>query len=402
MAQFYEAEMHLLKNLLILLRFLLQYVGARRDDKGKKSVHTLTHRVYAPEGGRGGGAAVQTCQKLLLGDDYNGVELLYYFYESNKYYELFGNELRDLWGAAYFSLTKAKGERGKVYITHDYGSAFGLAILRKKFVYIAHLQGPRVQEKLDYGERFSWVSAQIIRFCERFVFARAFYVCFPSAGARQHYFDSKFRGGSERFVSFGPVLYNTVYFTPEPRIVEGMERAPEITTFLTIGSLTRAKGVDQLPMFFSKLLQKDSSKIRCLLVGTGVLGETLVPQMEDLAAIYENFEFKHYDSLAYDQVQHLMDVTDFYLALHRISICDFATLEAMKSGKPVILSPIGFNLELDKCENIIFADVNNDLPLVDWQKAEVFGEKNKKVYEKYFSNDQFCERYRSMIDDIVR
>lgn len=378
------------------------YVCTKRDFNGKKSVHTLTHRVFAPEGGRGGGAAVQTCQRLLLGEKYDGLELQYSFYESNKYYELFRNELRDLWGAAYFSLIKAKHERGKVYITHDYGSAFGLAILRKKFVYIAHLQGPRVQEKIDYGESFSWISAQIIRFCERFVFVRAFYVCFPSDGARKHYFESRFRAVSERSVSIGPVLYNTIYHTPEPTVVEGVEKIDGIVTFLTIGSLTRAKGVDRLPDFFSKLLRTGSSRVRCFLVGSGVLEVSLIPEFEALASIHDNFDFRHFGSLSYSEIQHLMKVADVYLALHRISICDFATLEAMKSGKPVILSPVGGNVELNICDNIVFSDVKSDITYIDHDDMDIFGGRNKAVYEKYFSNAEFVSRYKALIDDLVR
>lgn len=42
--------------------------------------------------------------------------------------------------------------------------------------------------------------------------------------------------------------------------------------------------------------------------------------------------------------------------LHRISIFDFATLEAMSQHSAIILSKIGGNLDFDMNSNIIFAE----------------------------------------------
>lgn len=57
--------------------------------------------------------------------------------------------------------------------------------------------------------------------------------------------------------------------------------------------------------------------------------------------------------------------------LHRISIFDFATLEAMSQHSAVILSKIGGNLDFNMNSNVIFAeDVEKDESVLD--KADLF------------------------------
>lgn len=52
--------------------------------------------------------------------------------------------------------------------------------------------------------------------------------------------------------------------------------------------------------------------------------------------------------------------------LHRISIFDFATLEAMSQHSAVILSKIGGNLDFNMNSNVIFAeDVEKDESVLD-------------------------------------
>ena len=73
---------------------------------------------------------------------------------------------------------------------------------------------------------------------------------------------------------------------------------------------------------------------------------------------YQKFKFIYYPSLPHDEVMYIHRVSDVYIMLHRLSIFDFATLEAMSARTAVILSPIGGNLDFNKNRNIIYSSDN--------------------------------------------
>lgn len=52
-----------------------------------------------------------------------------------------------MFGAVEFVRLKTKDDRETAYITHDYGSAFGLYLAGKKYVLVSHIQGARIEEK---------------------------------------------------------------------------------------------------------------------------------------------------------------------------------------------------------------------------------------------------------------
>lgn len=365
------------------------------------TIHTITFRVFSPEGGRGGGSAVQTCQNLLLKDSYGSINLKYTYFEENDYSRNWQSRLADLFGATYFAIQKTRNERNCVYITHDYGTAFGLALLRKRFVYIAHLQGPRVEEKHNYGEIFTKTDAWIVHFCERFVFKKAMYVCFPSKGAKDYYFESKYRSLDKGKSRTGPVLYNTVFTNPLPQAVEGILANAGVTTILSVGSLLPAKGLDLAPSYLDKKLRLTDSKVRWILVGSGHLKDDIINKAKALELEHANFEFVFFESLSYPQIRFLNSICDIYLMPHRVSIFDLATLEAMKEEKMVILSPIGGNFDFNKEENIIFT-TDEHVNIFDKNNIAIYGIKNRDVYEKYFSPDIFIKSYQRVIDDLVR
>ena len=98
-----------------------------------------------------------------------------------------------------------------------------------------------------------------------------------------------------------------------------------------------------------------------------------------------------------------MNICDIYLMLHRVSIFDFATLEAMHNGKAIILSNIPGNDEYNKENNICLIDEP-----INWDKVEnlvrqrvKIGKKNKLIYEKYFSERVFVENYHKMLRNFV-
>lgn len=390
-----------LRNLLTLMKFIFySLLTIFNVNKPIIKIHTITFREFSPNGGRGGGSAVQTCQNLLLGDKYKKLILKYTYFEENHYSRSPKSQLKDLFGAAYFAIKKTKNENDCAYITHDYGTGFGLALMRKRFVYVAHLQGPRVEEKHNYGEKFSKIEAWIIDFCERYVFKKAMYVCFPSIGAKEYYFSSKYRAINKNSSKIGPVLYNTVFANPKPEPVNGVKKDDAVITILSVGSLLPAKGLDLAPDYLNEILKTHPNRFRWIVVGAGQLKEEVIRKSKKLENNYKNFEFIFFENLSYPQIRYLNSLCDLYLMLHRVSIFDIATLEAMKEGKMIILSHVSGNLDFNKNENIIFTETRNlnlgkDL-------INTYGIKNKIIYENYFSPKKFIESYQSVIDDLIK
>ena len=275
-----------------------------------------------------------------------------------------------------------------------------MAIQKKKFVYIAHLQGPRTEEKINYGEPINWFDIKILKFCERYVFKNALYVCFPSAGACDYYFNSKYRSIERSSARIGPVLYNTLYAHPAPQSVPSVSLDPSVTTFLSIGALTNAKGIDRIPFFFEENINKIEGRVRWVVVGQGPYYSKVNEHAKLIKRNNPNFDFVIIKSLSYPEICYLNNLCDVYLMLHRISIFDLATLEAMQKGKCVVLSRVGGNVEFNKDNNVIYDDQFSELNSFNKDLIVDKGELNKKVYDKYFSNQVFMKAYHSVIDDL--
>ena len=126
--------------------------------------------------------------------------------------------------------------------------------------------------------------------------------------------------------------------------------------------------------------------------------------MDSLRANGIDIEYVNIDrKISHSQIFYLFDISDVYLMLHRVSIFDFSTLEAMANGKAVILSDIYGNREFDVDENILL--INEKTPVerikcyVD--QKEKFGKKNKDIYEKYFGKTAFEKMYADFLNHFI-
>lgn len=390
-----------LYNLLYLSKILL--FKQQKSNAKYSKVHFITFRKFSPKGGAGGGGAVQSANKVLFGGNLNSIPLKYSFYEENEFNLKKKNELWDLWGAIEFVFEKTKNERDYAYITHDYGSAVGLALLGKTYILISHIQGSRVEEKINFGEKFTDVSKWIIQYCETLAFKNAVAVCFPSEGAYKYFCQSKYKTIKNNEFKFGGVLYNTLYAYPKEEPVENLNKEKNKLTFLSVGQLTTAKGMDEHSIFFRNLLQKTNKNIRYIFVGKGPLENSIVANLDELKNKYSNFEYIHIKSCTYPQMQYLQNISDVYLMLHRISIFDLTTLEVMNKSKCVILSDVGGNPEFNKEDNVILVGKNYHTAIENFLSSNVeeLGKKNKEVYDKYFSNEKFRENYFKKANKII-
>lgn len=389
-----------------LASFVKIYYKSKFSAKQKSiitSIHCLTFRVFSPYGGKGGGSGVLSTQKIILGDTCEGLPVYYNFIEENRYSKGRPN-LWDIFAGAYFAICKTKHEANSIYITHDYGTAFGLALMKKKYAMICHAQGPNLEERINYGFKTNFWEKQIVNFCEGYAFKHATQLCFPSFGAREYYFHSKYRSCDKHQVKHGPIMYNTLYSDAYPKEVSGIKKEIDTLTFLSIGQLTTAKGIDQCYYFFLELLNKDKGrKIRYIIVGDGILCDEIISKFKILVNEFKNFSYVHYKHLSYNEISYIQDISDVYIMLQRISIFDLSTLEVMRKSKAVILSNVGGNPEYNKENNIIL--YTNPYKTVEEFLAKdiiELGKLNKKVYDNYFSPKCFVALNRKLISELIK
>ena len=194
-------------------------------------------------------------------------------------------------------------------------------------------------------------------------------------------------------------FYNTIYAFPKPKMVEQIEMDLSYITFLSVGTLTTAKGQDNVCQFMEAILGGCTKKVRWICVGRGPMHEQITAIAGELEREYKNFTFVYLPKVEFAEMQYLYSIADIYIMLHRIAVFDLATLEAMKQSCAVILSPVGGNLELNVSGNIVYSnsDMKELLALLDDEKLSVMKEKNRDAYETYFSEHCFRERYESLI-----
>ncbi len=382
-------------------------------------IKCLTYRPKALRGGRGGAGAVLSAMNVLLGSKIGKYPAEYIYSEKDGIWHTLNNKffnswtypnyintksnLTMLWAAVAFAFDKTKNDCNTLYICHDYATAYGLSLLNKKYILIIHTQGPRLEEKINLNEPISAIEKHFVKQCERRALESAIMVCFPSKGSIDMFFDSRFASVKKEKVAIGNVLYNTVYAEVKETPIQSLARDDNKITFLSIGTLTIAKGIDNVCDFMKEFLEIESRSVRWILVGKGVLKDKILTDMKKLECKYENFEFIYFEKCGFSQINYLQLISDCYIMLHRISVFDLATLEAMKNKCALILSHVGGNIEFDRDDNVIFYE--NDMKAlarkIKQTDIEEYKQKNVDVYNSFFSHEQFKRRYLEQINEIT-
>ncbi len=265
------------------------------------------------------------------------------------------------------------------------------------------MQGSKVEEKISFNEFLTALDKKIVQFCERYVLTRASFVCFPSVGAKNYYFSSPYRAAEEWEVKIGPTLHNTLYVAPEPTPVAEVIERPDCVSFLSVGALTGAKGIDIIPSFIEGYLNKSDNKVRWIVVGKGSGKRILQENIDRLMKIYDNFEGIIIEECPYSTVQYLMGISDIYIMLHRVSVFDLATLEAMRVGKCVLLSFTGGNVDFNVKNNIVFYKEDISVFTEEFMRADIdkLKQLNRAAYHEYFSPKCFIDAYIGLINRLL-
>lgn len=293
---------------------------------------------------------------------------------------------------------KAKAKKESYFIVHDIDSAAILADLQITYSLVYHNQGPMVQEMLNFGVKLSDYNISKIQHVERKAFVHAVSVHFPSNGASDMYFDNRYRSCNRCDVKIGTPLYNTILLDSVERI-DGLDKRNDCITMFSLGTLTAAKGQDQTIEFIEVFLKVSQKKVRYIFVGQGPLLEVLIEKCKSLKTNYSNFEYIYIPKLSHSEIMYVHSIADVYVMRHRLSIFDFATLEAMIQNNVIVLSPVGGNRDFDKKSNVIFIinDLEEAARKLDNVDLERLKDLNKEVFEKFFSKKAFIREYIELI-----
>lgn len=399
------------------------------EDKSTKSYEIITcaYRDFdIKKGATGGPGGVCYMQKELLGNKFRNVTIKYLFKEAKvnsgilKASQGLNSKIKYISLAADYilnnkAIAKSLQKNKKVlFICHDIGSAYGAYLLGCDYVIVYHQQGSLVNEIKASSMTMSNDEYEILQYIETVVFKNAYKVYFPSNGSLDVFKKTTLIGTSDlKSVNFSDyALYNTICSVDkrvniadvlkELNIAELYNTHKEI--FISVADFNFDKGVDRIPDFLSKYVKKTGKEIVWIAIGNASNQELFnsLNQKKE----YWSFEAHLYGNrIEHDRVLELYEWADYYIMLHRNSIFDLATLEAMRAGDAVILSDSKSNYEFNKENNVLIVNdmqlddaINQmlNMDLKEWKRH------NKLVFNKYFSQEKFTENYISMLNDFTQ
>jgi glycosyltransferase involved in cell wall biosynthesis len=411
-----------------------------RPVNGLRIVHAAFRR--RPKIAQGGPAGVQRLIEEIFGTQFRGVAMDY-FYETGQptspqiaftasdmnfapmvaknlaAYDILSSAIPTEFGAQFFAQSVAKN-LGYYFLCHDIATA--LAALESGFPYslIYHQQGASVYELEAGGNVLSDTEKWILNEMELRAFQGAEKVYFPSDGAAQTFFETSAAIDKKSVNLAGNPLYNTIadfqvdaalahLFLVENGFAKILD--PKVRKnyriLISVGDYNQSKGMERSFEFASALQAHCKQKV--LWIGIGRRGKAdVLAKIEQDAGSGGIETLLIGDRLNHDLVMSLIAYSDQFVMMQRKSIFDFSTLEAMRLGKSVVLSPIGGNLEFNKAENILFHDPEGDperltkglkqIAAVDTQKH---GALNADVFEAHFSRECFEKQYQQVLNDII-
>ena len=348
------------------------------------------------KGATGGPAGVLYLQKQVLGSNISDCNCDYWFNTFSS-----DNIIKRVLNKVLF-LSRCLFKRNTYFFTHDITSGWILSILGRRYSLIYHSQGPSIEESMNLGKSYGKMSGWFLRYRERMAFTHAKTLHFPSMGAAEMYFQSKYASCSMDEVNLRKPLYNII---PQAEINKPkdfpLEKDEHVLTFFSLGTLTVAKGQDQTVEFLAEFVKYYKKPVRYIFVGKGPLKEILIKKLDEIKCGYSFFTYYYFDALPHDVVMYLHQISDVYIMLHRISIFDFATLEAMSQDSAVVLSRVGGNPEFNRNDNVVFAEeAMKDMKKFAETDFITLKQRNIDVFGKYFSEEAFRKQYETFVSDL--
>lgn len=297
------------------------------------------------------------------------------------------------------------------YIIHEPKTSAELAKLHIPFITVYHQQGSTAAERRSFGHEVSSTKEERLTEIERLAFMNSNKIVFPSLGARDAYFSTCMLNDNEKEVimSKSLIINNTSalpdlvqdtsdkYKLPDDVIsLESFVASDKLKgqklIILTVSSLTELKGVSDIPDFLNTIPHFRDNFI-WVLVGRGHLEEEIIDRIEK-NDLKDNFLFIN-KKLNQSELRYLYRISCYYLMLHRISIFDMATLEAMSEGCIPVLSKVGGNIEMNKESNVLWTNPGMSLS-IESREIERLSILNRNVYTNSFGPEAFLRSYLNL------
>lgn len=351
----------------------------------------------------GGMAGAVNMQRILLGNQYKGLPIECMMFPKTwetGFAELFNKYEYALFSARFLASDAEKNDA--VYISNDTFTAYALARYEQKYVLLHHGQGDCVSDLNAFGAQLTEREKEFFTYIEKEAIKYSYKTFFPSKGARKHFLNTI--NGEIEFKE-NPPLYNSIYDFPIKNYKKN--RNDNDLVFFSVGQMTRLKGMDRIPDFLNRVRKCVEKKICWKVVADGKMKDCIKNQIKTINAELPKHQHIECEIIDYfvdhQKIYQLMAESDIYLMLHRISIFDFSTLEAMYMKKPIILSDVAGNDEFN-CDNNILL-INNNTSDEKIKKfiihKEYYGIKNRNVYDLFFSKEAFKKRYYSVFEELI-
>lgn len=415
-------------------RFLRELLtGGAAHDASQEGivVFNCAYRDYDPARGRTGGpAGVLATQRVVLGEDYGNHTLRYIFDEGDKgalrrslphlAAGLSGKPVDLILGAEYVRshpdvLKAVRDGRRILMVCHELGSALGAYLLGVPYVIVYHQQGSTLQEMISIGREPTPHEIATVTRLEELICSNASRMYFPSRGAREA-FRSTADPSLAMSVSFAEeALYNTLAEVPPseqatPALIAELSRElrlpkkeDDLDVFMSVGDWNGDKGLDRVPALLDAYVRRTGRRVLWIAIGSAIDRK----RFEEAKDAQKGWSF---DSrligtrMKHDRLLALLAYADYYVMMHRNSIFDLATLEAMRAGKGVVLSPAGGNNEVDIEDNIVFVSeesIDEAVSAITERDLVEWGAQNRRVYNENFALEHFAERYRAMLNEQI-
>lgn len=351
----------------------------------------------------GGTTGAVNMQRILLGNQYEGVPIKCMIFPKIweiGFAELF-NKYVYILSAARFLISDAQ-KNDAIYLSNDIFTACALAKYEQKYIFLYHGQGDFVSDMNAFGANLTDREKEFMTYVEKEAIKYSIKTFFPSKGARIHFLNTI--NGKIDFEENLP-LYNSIYDFPEKNYRK--HKNNDELVFFSVGQMTSLKGMDRIPDFLSRVRECTEKKIHWIVVADGEIKNDVKNQIEAINATPSEYQKIEYEIIDYvvdhQKIYQLMAECDIYLMLHRISIFDFSTLEAMYMEKPIILSDVVGNDEFNCDNNILLINRNtSNTEIKDFiVHREEYGMRNRRVYDTFFSKKAFRERYNRVFRELL-
>jgi glycosyltransferase involved in cell wall biosynthesis len=288
----------------------------------------------------------------------------------------------------------------KVFVANEIINRFP----KKSVAIVYQGQGSRYNEHIDReGATPNKLAKEISDNIERNVYQKSEKVIFPSEGSVAALKDTN--------TSLFPMLERRDYKIinnsididklHKDKFPESEKIKEETTTFATISTCNKAKGVDRIPEKLEEL-KEEGIEFQWILVSKGTENQEkdLRDKINDSNISENTIWFNKW--FEREEILGLLEKSDFYIMDHRYSIFDLTTIEAMAMENIPILSNIPGNREFNKKENVIFTEnIEDNINIFkDTEPQRMLKEKNKNLAFDLFNEERLFEDYKQIVKEL--